>query len=148
MTTRMYIAPASGPLTGRVDLHGLVTRPAGGGNVPGVSPSSRHTPGRLVLSLTRIWLPVGIAVIGLALVIIGHGRYSDLANTQSLESAAGVALLLVALCVWMINWMYRLSITSNREREYEERAREYFDRTGRWPEDDFPEDEDDAREGR
>jgi hypothetical protein len=29
--------------------------------------------------------------------------------------------------------MYRLSIRSNEEREGEERAREYFDRTGRWP---------------
>jgi len=47
-----------------------------------------------------------------------------------------VALLLVALCVWMINWMYRLSVRSTEDREYEERAREYFDRTGRWPDED------------
>lgn len=111
-----------------------------------MSRSSRHTPGRLALSLTRIWLPLAIAVAGLALIIVGHGRYSDLANTQSLESAAGVALLLAALCVWMINWMYRLSVTSNEDREYEERAREYFDRTGRWPEDDFAEEDDDAED--
>jgi hypothetical protein len=37
--------------------------------------------------------------------------------------------------VWMINWLYRLGVSSNEEREDEERAREYFDRTGRWPED-------------
>jgi len=48
-------------------------------------------------------------------------------------AGAGVGLLLVALTVWMINWMYRLSIDSNRDREREERAREYFDRHGRWP---------------
>jgi hypothetical protein len=41
--------------------------------------------------------------------------------------------LLVALIVWMLNWMYRLSLRSNEEREEEERAREHFDRTGRWP---------------
>ena len=63
----------------------------------------------------------------------GTAAYSNLANTHSLESAAGVSLLLVALIVWMLNWMYRLSIRSNEEREAEERAREYFDRTGRWP---------------
>jgi hypothetical protein len=29
--------------------------------------------------------------------------------------------------------MYRMSIESNRERDREEQAREYFDRTGHWP---------------
>ena len=89
----------------------------------------------VALKLTRIWLPVSIAVAGLALIVIGHGKYSDLANTHSLESGAGVALLIVAIIVWMMNWLFRLSLTSNEEREEEERAREYFDRTGRWPED-------------
>jgi protein-S-isoprenylcysteine O-methyltransferase Ste14 len=97
--------------------------------------SGRLTPGRIMLSATRIWLPLAIALAGVALIIIGHGRYSNLANTRSLESAAGVSLLLAALIVWMINWMYRLSLRSNEDREQEERAREHFDRTGRWPED-------------
>ena len=91
------------------------------------------SPGRFWLSATRVWLPSAIAVAGIVLVVIGHGSYSNLTNTRSLESAAGVSLLLVALIVWMLNWMYRLSVRSNQDREYEERAREYFDRTGRWP---------------
>jgi protein-S-isoprenylcysteine O-methyltransferase Ste14 len=90
---------------------------------------------RFWLSATRVWLPVAIIVAGVVLIVIGHGSYSNLANARSLESAAGVSLLLVALIVWMLNWMYRLSLSSNEEREDEERAREYFDRTGRWPED-------------
>ncbi len=98
--------------------------------------SSRHSPGRVILAATRIWLPLAIALAGLVLVIIGHGSYSELTNRRSLESAAGVALLIVALIVWMLNWMYRLSVRSNEDREYEERAREYFDRTGRWPDED------------
>jgi protein-S-isoprenylcysteine O-methyltransferase Ste14 len=97
--------------------------------------SRRLTPGRIMLSAARIWLPLAIALAGVALIVIGHGRYSNLANTRSLESAAGVSLLLAALIVWMINWMYRLSVRSNEDREQEERAREHFDRTGRWPED-------------
>jgi protein-S-isoprenylcysteine O-methyltransferase Ste14 len=96
---------------------------------------SRLTPGRIILKLTRVWLPLAIAVVGIVLIVIGHGSYSDLANSDSLESGAGVALLLVALIVWMVNWMFRLSMGSNRDREEEEEAREYFDRTGRWPED-------------
>jgi hypothetical protein len=99
----------------------------------------RATPGRLLLSATRVWLPLLIALAGVVMIVIGHGRYSDLlANTKSLESAVGVSLLLVALIVWMINWMFRLSVRSTRDREIEEEAREHFDRTGRWPDEDPP----------
>jgi protein-S-isoprenylcysteine O-methyltransferase Ste14 len=101
--------------------------------VPGMKDQERRSPGKVAIAATRIWLPLAIALAGVVLIVIGHGRYSDLANTKSLESAAGVSLLLVALIVWMLNWMYRLSVRSNEDREYEERAREYFDRTGRWP---------------
>jgi protein-S-isoprenylcysteine O-methyltransferase Ste14 len=93
----------------------------------------RPQSGRVVMSLTRVWLPLTIALAGVVLIVIGHGSYSDLTNTHSLESAGGVSLLLVALCVWMLNWMYRLSVQSNKDRDYEEQVREYFDRTGRWP---------------
>jgi len=41
----------------------------------------------------------------------------------------------VALTVWLINWLFRMSVESNREREDEEEARRVFDRTGRWPDD-------------
>jgi protein-S-isoprenylcysteine O-methyltransferase Ste14 len=99
-------------------------------------PSHHRAPGRIVLSATRVWLPLAIAVAGVVLIVVGHGTYSQLANTRSLESAAGVALLIVALIVWMLNWMYRLSVRSTEDREYEERAREYFDRTGHWPDED------------
>jgi protein-S-isoprenylcysteine O-methyltransferase Ste14 len=97
--------------------------------------SEERRPGRLGKSIARIWLPLAIALAGIVLIAIGHGSYSQLTNTHSLESAAGVSLLIVAIIVWMLNWMYRLSVRSNLDRENEERAREYFDRTGRWPED-------------
>ncbi len=89
----------------------------------------------MILRFTRIGLPLAIALAGVVLIVIGHGSYSQLADRHSLETAAGVGLLVVAVIVWMLNWMFRLSVSSNEEREEEERAREYFDRTGRWPED-------------
>ena len=98
-----------------------------------MSPDQHPRSARFWLTATRVWLPLTIVVAGIVLIVIGHGSYSNLANAHSLESAAGVSLLLVALIVWMLNWMYRLSIRSNEEREDEERAREHFDRTGRWP---------------
>jgi predicted transporter len=90
---------------------------------------------RVVLAGTRIWLPLAIAVAGVVLIVIGHGRThgSGATSLGSSTAAAGVALLIAAIIVWMINWMYRMSVDSNREREREEDARVYFERHGRWP---------------
>jgi hypothetical protein len=44
-----------------------------------------------------------------------------------------VALLVIALSIWLINWMLRMSVESTRDREQEELAREEFTRTGHWP---------------
>jgi hypothetical protein len=82
--------------------------------------------GRILLAITRVWIPVGIAVVGIVAIIIGGGK-------DDIIAGAGVSLVIAALIVWMINWMYRISVQSNRDREQEERAREYFDVHGRWP---------------
>jgi protein-S-isoprenylcysteine O-methyltransferase Ste14 len=101
--------------------------------------SSGHSSSRLsLMQILRYWLPGGIALAGIALIAVGHAAYSKSTGSHSLESATGVALLIVAVIVWMINWMYRLSVRSNLEREEEEQARRHFDRTGRWPEDEEP----------
>jgi hypothetical protein len=81
--------------------------------------------GRIVLSVTRVWVPVAIAVAGVVGIVIGHGKTA--------AAGAGVGLVIVALIVWMLNWMFRMSVASNLERDREEEAREYFDRHGRWP---------------
>ena len=38
------------------------------------------------------------------------------------------------LSVLLINFLYRLGVSGDREREEEERARAYFDEHGEWPE--------------
>ncbi|MHB8659288.1 MAG: hypothetical protein ACYC91_15310 [Solirubrobacteraceae bacterium] len=81
--------------------------------------------GRIMLAATRVWLPAAIALAGIVAIVIGHGR--------SAAAGAGVGLLIVALTVWMINWMFRMSVDSNQERDAEERARSYFAEHGRWP---------------
>ncbi len=81
--------------------------------------------GRVLLSATRIWVPVLIAIAGVVGIVLGHGRTG--------AAGAGVGLVIVALIVWMINWLFRMSVSSNRDRDREEEARDYFDRTGHWP---------------
>ena len=76
----------------------------------------------------RVALPIALAIVGIAAIIVGHAKTP--------VAGAGVVLLGVALMVFLINWLFRLSVESNREREVEEAAREYFDRTGRWPDED------------
>jgi protein-S-isoprenylcysteine O-methyltransferase Ste14 len=100
-----------------------------------MSNNRRSGPARgALLALTRVWLPLAIAVAGVVLIAIGGTRPALLVEHEgSALSGIGVALLIVALIVWMLNWMFRLSVQSNRDREREEDARKFFDRHGRWP---------------
>jgi hypothetical protein len=70
----------------------------------------------------RYGIPLGIAIAGIVCLEIG-----------GTASGAGVVLIGSAAIVLLLNTMFRLSLTSNRERDAEERAREQFERTGRWP---------------
>jgi hypothetical protein len=79
----------------------------------------------LLLKITRLWLPLAIAVAGAVAIVLGHGRTA--------LAAGGVVLLGAAVMVWMLNWLFRMSVESNRDREREEEARRYFDEHGRWP---------------
>jgi protein-S-isoprenylcysteine O-methyltransferase Ste14 len=103
------------------------------GNVRAVRSQTAHTSGRVLLAATRIWLPLVIAAAGIILIVLGHATLSDRSSTRSLEAGAGVGLVIVAIIVWMVNWMFRMSIESNRDRDEEERAREFFDVHGYWP---------------
>jgi len=98
--------------------------------------ADRSRGGGRLLAVTRIWLPLTIAAAGVVLIVLGHASVSAQTTSHTLEAGAGVALLLVALIVWMINWMYRMSVQSNRDREVEEAARDYFDLHGHWPDED------------
>jgi hypothetical protein len=78
---------------------------------------------RIGLPAVRYGLPLAMAVVGI--VMLGLGDQ---------EAGFGVVLIGCAGIVLLINTLFRLSIRSNQERAEEERAREEFERTGRWPE--------------
>jgi hypothetical protein len=74
------------------------------------------------LAAVRYGLPLAMAIGGIVAI------------TQGGDAAGfGVVLVGSAFIVLMINLMFRLSLVSNRERDVEEQAREFYDRHGRWP---------------
>jgi drug/metabolite transporter (DMT)-like permease len=98
-----------------------------------MEPKFSHTFGQVLLAASRIWIPVLIGLAGIVLIILGHGSTSNQAGSRALESGVGVGLIVVGIIVWMVNWLFRMSISSNQEREQEEEARRFFDRHGHWP---------------
>lgn len=92
------------------------------------SPPSQDSPPphqRVGLLLLRHGLPVMLIMIGVIGIIIGHGKTTD--------AGAGVVLIGIGAMVWLLNWLFRLSLSSNRDRDREEEARDYYSKHGHWP---------------
>jgi hypothetical protein len=82
--------------------------------------------------------------IGLLLLRYGIGGVMVLAGIVMLivdPSGLGVDGFAMAagggLSVLLINFLYRLGVSGDRERDEEERARVYFDEHGEWPEEEI-----------
>lgn len=76
------------------------------------------------IHIIRYGVPALIALAGVVVIVVGSG---------TVATAAGIALIGVAVLVFGINFLARLTVSSQDEREREQRAREEFSRTGRWP---------------
>lgn len=82
------------------------------------------------MRVVRTGLPVAIIIAGLALIV---------ATNASESGIEGGALLIGAgLSVWLLNWLFRLGVHGDRERDAEDQARAYFDRHGHWPDEPPP----------
>ncbi len=75
------------------------------------------------MRLIRYGLPAAVVVGGA--VVMAFGSEVDL------EGGAGV--ISAGLAIYFVNWLFRIGASGDREREVEERAREYFTKHGRWP---------------
>jgi hypothetical protein len=76
------------------------------------------------IHLVRYGLPAAILVAGIVVIAVGSG-----ASTKVL----GIVLVGVALLVFGVNVLARLTISSQVDRDREQQARERFTREGRWP---------------
>jgi len=77
-----------------------------------------------LLRFTRHGLPALIVLAGVVAMCFG--------TEDSLLGGAG--LIGAGLASWLVAWLYRLGVSGDAARAKEERARDRFERTGRWPE--------------
>jgi len=84
----------------------------------------------LVLRFVRLWLPIGICLTAVVLMI---ARGFD---ETSLEG--GGALLGAGLSVALLNVFFRMGVEGDRLRDQEDDARAFFATHGRWPDDPAP----------
>jgi hypothetical protein len=84
------------------------------------------------LRLVRWWLPLGLIAIGVVMLLIGAIRSDDI------WAEGGALMVSAGLAVWLLNALHRVGVRGDRERDAEQEARAYFDRHGRWPDDQPP----------
>ncbi|MGH2835480.1 MAG: DUF3185 family protein [Solirubrobacteraceae bacterium] len=116
----------------------------------GVSRSSNEPkPGPLVL-LVRWGLPIALVIAGIVMLVMSGGHLTGVQDNasesnvfttiptdrDSMLSALGVAAIVIALMVWLLNWLLRMNADEAGDRKDEEDAREHLRRTGHWPDDD------------
>ena len=75
-------------------------------------------------AFVRVWLPVMVVVGGVLAIVLGPDDY---------RWEGGLGIIGAGLAIWMINVLFRIGASGDRERDEEDAAREYFDRHGHWP---------------
>lgn len=80
----------------------------------------------LSLRVIRYVLPAVVTVVGIALMAFGGGE-------DGLEG--GAAVVGAGLSIWLMNFLWRVGVSGDRDRDDEQAARAYFDEHGHWPDD-------------
>ena len=75
-----------------------------------------------MMLFVRWLLPALICVAGVVMMVVAPD-----------ESEAGAMVIGAGLSVWLLNLLYRMGVTGDRDRASEDAARDYFDRHGHWP---------------
>jgi hypothetical protein len=80
-----------------------------------------------LLVFVRYVLPALIVVAGLATIVIGNSK-------SALHG--GLGIVGGGIAVLLLSYFYRVGASGELERDAEVEARDYFDRHGRWPDED------------
>jgi hypothetical protein len=74
----------------------------------------------ITLNAVRYGIPAALFIAGM--VIWGTGSV-----------AAGALFISAATAVLLLNFLFRMGVEGDKERDREDEARRYFDEHGRWP---------------
>lgn len=91
--------------------------------MPSAAPAA--LPSSPLIVFLRWVLPALVCAVGIGLVVANG--FSD----DSLEG--GAAIIGAGLSISLMNVLWRVGVSGDRDRDEERAAREFFDRTGRWP---------------
>ena len=80
-----------------------------------------------LLVFARYVLPAIIVLGGLVTILVGD-------SSSALHG--GMGIVGAGIAVWLLSFFYRVGESGQRDRDAEDEARDYFDRHGRWPDED------------
>ncbi len=78
----------------------------------------------MLINAVRYGIPLVLVVAGIVFAVVDYEGTG--AETWAMFTGAGVSVLL-------LNVLYRMGVEGDHDRGREERAREYFDEHGHWP---------------
>ncbi|MBJ7470707.1 MAG: hypothetical protein JHD16_05370 [Solirubrobacteraceae bacterium] len=79
----------------------------------------------MLLKIIRYWVPTILCVAGIAVIAIGG------VSEHSLE--IGIPVFSSGASIWLLNFLYRVGVSGDTERDAESDARAYFAEHGHWP---------------
>jgi hypothetical protein len=68
-------------------------------------------------------------------LIVAGGIVAILVGDSDSAFHGGMGVIGAGIAVWLLSFFYRVGASGDRERDAEDDARAYFDRHGRWPDD-------------
>ena len=83
----------------------------------------------MLLKLIRFWVPTLLCVAGVAIVVVGIVRGGDVEPALTI----GIPIFSAGASIWLLNFLYRVGVSGDHERDEEEDARTYFAEHGHWP---------------
>jgi hypothetical protein len=89
---------------------------------------SDRLPDSLAVRLMRIWIPLALCIIGVILLVAD--------DFNGFGVSAFACFVGAGSSTWLINFLWRLGISGDDERDVEAKDREYLAKNGHWPDED------------
>lgn len=86
---------------------------------------SRRLPASLPVKLLRWWIPAALCVTGVVLLVVDH--------FDVFGAAAFGAFVGAGTSAWLVNFLWRLGVSGDEQREREALDRAFLARHRRWP---------------